>query len=136
MEEEHLAETNTIDSIEKPKKSKPRSDLQVAAFEKARAKRVENAKIKKEKINEIKEKAKNMQLIDEVKPEEKKPDKPIIESQKPVIKKHKKKPKTTIIYQDESSDTDEELVIVKSRKEKKKAHDIPDIPKVPIIKFI
>ena len=132
MEEEHLAE-----SIEKPKK--PRSDKQLAAFEKARAKRVENAKIKKEKINEIKEKAKNMQLIDEVKSIDKPDDKPVVKTiEKPIIKKNKKKPKTTIIYQDESSDTDEELVIVKSRKEKKKSIDItiPDIPKVPIIKFI
>ena len=44
MEEEHLAESvESIESIEKPKK--PRSDKQLAAFEKARAKRVENAKI-------------------------------------------------------------------------------------------
>ena len=129
MEEEHLAE-----SIEKPKK--PRSEKQLAAFEKARAKRVENAKIKKEKINEIKEKAKNMLLIDEVKSTDKPDDKPIVKTiEKPIIKKNKKKPKTTIIYQDESSsESDEEVVIVKSKKEKKKSIDI--IEKVPIIKFI
>jgi hypothetical protein len=137
MEEEHLAK-NTIDSIEKPKK--PRSEKQLIAFEKARAKRVENAKIKKQKIDEIKEKAKNMKLIDEIKPDDKPDDKPVVESDnnhKTIIKKNKKKPKTTIIYQDESSDTDEELVIVKTKKEKKKSTDIvPDLPKVPIIKFI
>jgi hypothetical protein len=136
MEEEPLAENTSNETIEKPKK--PRSDKQLAAFEKARAKRVENAKIKKEKIDEIKEKAKSMKLIDEVKLIDKSDnipnDKPI---EKSIIKKNKKKPKTTIIYQDESSDTDEELVIVKSRKEKKKSIDIiSDIPKVPIIKFI
>jgi len=131
MEEEHLGEN----SIEKPKK--PRSDKQLAAFEKARAKRLENAKIKKEKIDEIKDKAKNMKLIDEVKVDNKPDNKPVDKPDDKPIKKNKKKPKTTIIYQDESSDTDEELVIVKSRKEKKKSTDIvPDLPKVPIIKFI
>jgi hypothetical protein len=131
MEEEHLGEN----SIEKPKK--PRSDKQLAAFEKARAKRLENAKIKKEKIDEIKDKAKNMKLIDEVKVDNKPDNKPVDKPDDKPIKKNKKKPKTTIIYQDESSDTDEELVIVKSRKEKKKSTDIViDLPKVPIIKFI
>ena len=132
IEEEHLAE-NTIDNtIEKPKK--PRSELQLLAFEKARAKRVENAKIKKEKIDEIKEKAKNMQLINE----KGNPSQPIPDDKPVEIKKNKKKPKKTIIYQDDSSDTDEELVIVKSRKEKKKSTNeiIPEIPKIPIIKFI
>jgi hypothetical protein len=131
MEEEHLGEN----SIEKPKK--PRSDKQLAAFEKARAKRLENAKIKKEKIDEIKDKAKNMKLIDEVKVDNRPDNKPVDKPDDKPIKKNKKKPKTTIIYQDESSDTDEELVIVKSRKEKKKSTDIViDLPKVPIIKFI
>ena len=80
-----------------------------------------------------------MQLIDEAKSIDKPDDKPVVKTiENSIIKKNKKKPKTTIIYQDESSDTDEELVIVKSRKEKKKSIDItiPDVPKVPIIKFI
>lgn len=135
MEEEHLDET-----IQKPKK--PRSEKQLLAFEKAREKRVENAKIKKEKINEIKEKAKKMQLIDDKpipeQPEQQPEQQP--EPEKQVIKKQKKKPKTTIIYESDSSDTDEELVIVKKKKEKKQISQ-PQIPepaisKIPVIKFI
>ena len=143
MEEEPLVESNEL--IEKPKKA--RSEKQLAAFEKARAKRVENAKIKHEKINEIKVKAKNMKLIDEEKLSDKPVEKSVIESEKPIIKKNKKKPKRTIIYQDDSTDSsssDEELVIVKSKaktknKEKKKVtNEIKEIemPKVPIIKFV
>lgn len=143
MEEEPLVESNEL--IEKPKK--PRSEKQLAAFEKARAKRVENAKIKHEKINEIKVKAKNMKLIDEEKLIDKPVEKSVIESEKPIIKKNKKKPKRTIIYQDDSTDSsssDEELVILKSKaktknKEKKKVtNEIKEIemPKVPIIKFV
>ena len=135
MEEEHLGET----SIEKPKK--PRSEKQLAAFDKARAKRVENAKIKKEKIDEIKEKAKNMQLVDEVKVKDEKPnsvaeDNSDTDTKIKVVKKQKKKPKTRIIYQEESSDTDEDLVIVRTKKEKKQVLDSPVISKVPVIKFI
>lgn len=135
MEEEHLEEN----TIEKPKK--PRSEKQLAAFELARAKRVENAKIKKEKIDEIKEKAKNMQLVDEVKVKDEKSssvaeDNSSADTKVTVVKKQKKKTKTRIIYQDESSDTDEDLVIVKKRKEKKQIPDSPVVSKVPVIKFI
>jgi hypothetical protein len=136
MEEEHLDEI-----IQKPKK--PRSEKQLLAFEKAREKRVENAKIKKEKINEIKEKAKKMQLIDESKVSSQpiqavttEPESEPVTPAKPVIKKQKKKPNTTIIYQSDSSDTDEEIVIVKKKREKKPQIPEPVISKIPVIKFI
>jgi hypothetical protein len=41
------------------KEKKPRSEAQIKAFEKAREIRLENAKIKKEKIAEVKEQVKN-----------------------------------------------------------------------------
>jgi|VirMetMinimDraft_7_1064189.scaffolds.fasta_scaffold08226_3 hypothetical protein len=46
------------------KAKKPRSDAQVKAFEKAREIRLENSKIKKEKIAEVKEQVKNRNKVE------------------------------------------------------------------------
>jgi predicted secreted protein len=72
MEEEknkNINEDNFNDaptSIEKPKK--PRTEKQIEQFKKAQEKRKQNAKIKHEKINEIKEQARKMELVDSDKP--------------------------------------------------------------------
>jgi len=49
----------------KPKK--PRSEAQIKAFEKAREIRLENSKIKKEKIAQVKEDVKNRNKVGELK---------------------------------------------------------------------
>jgi len=118
----------------KPKK--PRSEAQVKAFEKAREIRLENSKIKKEKIAQVKEEVKNRNKVVEkplpVEPEPVKAvkdDTPKIKKQlvekkiiqeesedEVVIVKKKKKPK--VIYVEESeSEAEPEPVIVKKKKE-------------------
>jgi hypothetical protein len=121
----------------KPKK--PRSEAQVKAFEKAREIRLENSKIKKEKIAQVKEEVKNRNKDlkvspttpslskEEPKPEPVKDDTPKIKKQlvekkiiqeesedEVVVVKKKKKPK--VIYVEES-DEEPEPVIVKKKKE-------------------
>ena len=118
----------------KPKK--PRSEAQVKAFEKAREIRLENSKIKKEKIAQVKEEVKNRNKVVEKplpviepKPEPVKDDTPKIKKQlveKKIIQEEsedevvvvKKKKKAKVIYVEESeSEAEPEPVIVKKKKE-------------------
>jgi hypothetical protein len=123
------------------KEKKPRSEAQIKAFEKAREIRLENAKIKKEKIAQVKEEVKNRNKVEELKVppttpsfqgqsqdlrpvEEPKINKarghrgtavPLIEEsdeEQVVVIKKKKKPK--VIYIEES---DEEPEVIKKKKE-------------------
>lgn len=87
----------------KPKK--PRSEAQVKAFEKAREIRLENSKIKKEKIAQVKEEVKNRNK--EPKPVAKEEPKP--EPKPEPKKKHVK----------EESESEEEVVVVKKKKKQK-----------------
>lgn len=130
----------------KPKK--PRSEAQVKAFEKAREIRLENSKIKKEKIAQVKEEVKNRNKVEktvapvavtlpkeESKPEpKKKPVKEESESEEEVVMvKKKKKPK--VIYVEES-DEEPPPVIVKKKKEVvevKEEIDRRDTPLKPIL---
>jgi hypothetical protein len=123
----------------KPKK--PRSEAQVKAFEKAREIRLENSKIKKEKIAQVKEEVKNRNKVVEKplpviepKPEPVKAPLPLVKDDTPKIKKQlvekkiiqeesedevvvvKKKKKPKVIYVEES-DEEPEPVIVKKKKE-------------------
>ena len=86
----------------KPKK--PRSEAQIKAFEKAREIRLENSKIKKEKIAQVKEDVKNRN-------KEPKPVEPVA-LPKPEPVKEPKKEKVL-------SDSEEEVVIVKKKKKPK-----------------
>lgn len=113
----------------KPKK--PRSEAQVKAFEKAREIRLENSKIKKEKIAQVKEDVKNRNKVGELKLP---PTTPSLPKEEPKIKKErarenvvlseseeevvivKKKKKAKVIYMEES-DEEPEPVIVKKKKE-------------------
>lgn len=129
------------DEIElKPRK--PRSDAQVKAFEKAREIRLENSKIKKEKIAQVKEEVKNRNKVEKpmvatttpLLPVEKPiPDKVrghrgtavplkenvVLSDEEPdiVVVKRKKKPK--VIYMEESDDEPEPVVIKKKKEEPK-----------------
>lgn len=110
------------------KEKKPRSEAQVKAFEKAREIRLENAKIKKEKIAEVKEQVKNRNKVEppttEPVPKKEKKiikeissrDTPLESDEEPevVIVKKKKKPK--VIYMEES-DEEPEPQIIKKKKE-------------------
>lgn len=107
----------------KPKK--PRSEAQVKAFEKAREIRLENSKLKKEKIAQVKEEVKNRNKVGELKApltnpplpvEEPKIDKArgLKEESEDEVVVVKKKKKQKVIYVEES---DEEPVIVKKKKE-------------------
>lgn len=107
------------------KEKKPRSEAQVKAFEKAREIRLENAKLKKEKIAEVKEQVKNRNKVEQTPPVDDTPkikkelkDKKIIEEsdEEPdiVVVKRKKKPK--VIYMEESDD-EEPPQIIKKKKE-------------------
>lgn len=102
MEEKDLAEDeNKI--VLKPKKE--RSEAQVKAFEKAREIRLENSKLKKEKIAQVKEEVKNRNKVPTPLP--------VIE---PKIEKELVKKK--IIKQADPESSDEEVVIVKKKKKK------------------
>jgi len=110
----------------KPKK--PRSEAQVKAFEKAREIRLENSKLKKEKIAQVKEEVKNrnkptlekevlVKVDDTPKIKKELVEKKIIQEESEdevVVVKRKKKPK--VIYVEES-DEEPEPVIVKKKKE-------------------
>lgn len=120
--EEHESLGEEENQLQKPSK-KNRSPAQIEAFEKARAKRIENAKIKNEKINEIKEQAKTKTLTSSL---------PTTDDKTEVIKKEitkqsvlisklpkpKKEPK--IIYQDESGSEEEVIIVKKKKKQPKK----------------
>ncbi len=121
------------------KEKKPRSEAQIKAFEKAREIRLENSKIKKEKIAEVKEQVKNRNKVAVLPPvavaqtpslpvEVQKKERVNIQSgytlrenvvlsdEEPevVIVKKKKKPK--VIYMEES-DEEPEPQIIKKKKE-------------------
>ena len=103
-------------SIQSGKKSKPRTEKQLAALEKARATRKANT-LKKKQM-EI-----DNQILEE---ENKKYLKKIVDNAKVPEKEHyvpknKAKKKTKIIYADDSEPSDEEVIIVKKRPKKKKA---------------
>jgi hypothetical protein len=107
------------------KQKKPRSEAQVKAFEKAREIRLENSKIKKEKIAEVKEQVKNRNKTTLEKVEQTPVEKPVEKKEKKIIKdesdsepdivvvKKKKKPK--VIYMEESDDEPEPQVIKKKK---------------------
>jgi len=91
----------------KPKK--PRSEAQIKAFEKAREIRVENAKLKKEKIAEVKEQVKNRNKVE---PQ-------VITSPEPLQKKDKVNIPKTENLSTTASDDEPDIVIVKKKKKPK-----------------
>jgi len=126
------------------KQKKPRSDAQIKAFEKAREIRLENSKIKKEKIAQVKEEVKNRNKVVEPKaiiaPE------PVPKKEKKIIKEEsdeepdivvvKKKKKPKVIYMEESDE--EPPQIIKKKKEELKVEPKvePVLAKpVPTIRF-
>ena len=113
----------------KPKKA--RSEAQVKAFEKAREIRLENSKIKKEKIAEVKEQVKNrnktiplveqMPVDDTPKIKTELKEKKIIKEDSEseaevVVVKRKKKPKV-IYMEDSESEAEPPPVVIKKKKE-------------------
>lgn len=134
----------------KPKK--PRSEAQVKAFEKAREIRLENSKIKKEKIAQVKEEVKNRNKVEKpvapvapvavtlpkeepkIKKERARENVVLSESEEEVVMvKKKKKPK--VIYVEES-DEEPPPVIVKKKKEVvevKEEIDRRDTPLKPVL---
>ena len=106
MEEKDLAEDeNKI--VLKPKKE--RSEAQVKAFEKAREIRLENSKLKKEKIAQVKEEVKNRNKVPAPLP--------VVSTSLPLVKEPIKEKKVKPVpIEPESSD--EEVVIVKKKKKK------------------
>jgi hypothetical protein len=110
-----MEESDETEPLEKTKK--PRTEKQIEAFQKAQQKRVENAKLKNEKIALIKS-GKDTTIPEPVKPLKPKP-KPIVEEEEEedeivVVKKKKKKPK--VIYVEESESEDDAPVVVKRKK--------------------
>jgi hypothetical protein len=122
----------------KPKK--PRSEAQVKAFEKAREIRLENSKIKKEKIAQVKEDVKNRNKVvapvavtlpkEEPKPEPKKIKEESESEEEVVMVKKKKKPK--VIYVEES-DEEPPPVIVKKKKEVVDQGQSQDLREKPVL---
>ena len=111
--QQEMEEPMQENTIEKPKSGRSkRSDKQIAAFEKAQAKRIENAKLKKE----LKKKPPTptpVQSESESEPES--------EPEPEIIKKKKQKPKKKkIVYESdssESSDSDlDEYTITRKKK--------------------
>jgi hypothetical protein len=106
------------------KEKKPRSEAQIKAFEKAREIRLENSKIKKEKIAEVKEQVKNRNKV--VEPAPAPAHEPVPKKEKKIIKEEsdeepevvivKKKKKPKVIYMEES-DEEPEPQIIKKKKE-------------------
>lgn len=130
--EEDLGKQEQEAEIElKPKK--PRSEAQLKAFERAREIRLENSKIKKEKIAQIKEEVKNRpkEQITSKPPVSPLPLKPDESDEEVVIVKKKKKPK--IIYLEES-DEDPAPTIKKIHKSEPTIHKSetpPAIQQIP-----
>jgi hypothetical protein len=106
----------------KPKK--PRSEAQLKAFEKAREIRLENAKLKKEKIAQIKEEVKNRNKAEPI---------PAKIEAKPVIDETTKIKKEKKIIEE---DSEEEVVVVKKKKKPKVIYveESDDEPPPTIIK--
>lgn len=106
------------------KEKKPRSEAQVKAFEKAREIRLENAKIKKEKIAEVKEQVKNRNKVVEPIAVAQTPE-PVPKKEKKIIKEEsdeepevvivKKKKKPKVIYMEESDEEPEPQIIKKKK---------------------
>jgi hypothetical protein len=94
----------------KPKKA--RSEAQVKAFEKAREIRLENSKLKKEKIAQVKEEVKNRNKVEKPMVSLTSPSLPVDDT--PKVKKELKEKK--IIQEEESED---EVVVVKRKKKPK-----------------
>lgn len=126
MEEESLDESIQL------KKSKKRTEAQIAAFEKAQQKRLENAKLRKDAIEKTKKEIEQEIIAEQKKnapppPKQKKSkkEKDLIEAHsdhdeevlppKPKPKPPKKEPK--VIYQD-ASESEGETIIVKKKKKK------------------
>jgi hypothetical protein len=112
------------------KEKKPRSEAQIKAFEKAREIRLENSKIKKEKIAEVKEQVKNRNKVAVLPPvavaqtpslpstvqkKERVKENVVLSDEEPevVIVKKKKKPK--VIYMEESDEEPEPQIIKKKK---------------------
>ena len=145
MSDDNEQTENGADDAVLTKQKKPRSEAQIAAFEKARAvqaaKRDEKASAasgrapdpdkerKKIILQAVKEKLNGEPKSKVVEPdtdeesEEEAPPPPPKKSHKkkvepPPVVKAKKEPK--VIYQEESSESEEEVIVVKKRKPKKK----------------
>ena len=105
-------------SIQCGKKSKPRTEKQLAALEKARATRKANA-LKKKQLEEDNQKLEEenkkylKKIVDDAHKE--------LPEKQHYVPKNKTKKKTKIIYADDSEPSDEEVIIVKKRPKKKKA---------------
>ena len=141
------------------KPRKPRSDAQVKAFEKAREIRLENSKIKKEKIAQVKEEVKNRNKVkkpivapvavaqtttfqgqsQDLRPKKESiPDKArdisyaesADEEPDIVVVKRKKKPK--VIYMEESDDEPEPVIIKKKKEEPKVEPKVESILAKPV----
>tara|TARA_R110000822_G_scaffold113972_1_gene245356 strand:+ start:450 stop:1034 length:585 start_codon:yes stop_codon:yes gene_type:complete len=98
-------------NIQSGKKSKPRTEKQIAALEKARATRKANS-VKNKKLKE-----EHTQLVEDNKEMLKKLALPQKEHYKPYPKK---KPRKKIVYADDSEPSDEEIIIVKKKPPKRK----------------
>ena len=107
MEAEDLEET---EELLKPSVKRPRTPAQIAAFEKARAKRIENAKLKQDAIADVKEKVKTR----------KNGENPFVESSKPAPVK---KPVVKKQVVEESSESEEENITVVEAPPKKKRRE-------------
>lgn len=104
--------------LQKPKEKKPRTAKQVEAFEKAKQKRVEVLKIKREKIQEIKASKPEIPIKTTPVPEPMKPAKTQIiepkeeeeEDEEPqviIVKKRPKKKKPIVIYEEDEEEDEE-----------------------------
>lgn len=107
------------------KEKKPRSEAQVKAFEKAREIRLENAKIKKEKIAQVKEEVKNRKKVGELKVP---PTTPSLPVEEPKINKARGHRGTAVPLIEES---DEEQVVVVKKKKKPKVIYIEESDEEP-----
>jgi len=97
------------------KQKKPRSEAQVKAFEKAREIRLENSKIKKEKIAEVKEQVKNRNKVGELKVPPTTPSLPVEEPKIDKARGHR----GTAVPLKEESDEEPDIVVVKKKKKPK-----------------
>lgn len=130
------------DEIElKPRK--PRSDAQVKAFEKAREIRLENSKIKKEKIAQVKEEVKNRNKVEKPMVA---PTTPLLPVEKPIPDKvrghrgldRRDTPLTAVPLKENVvlSDEEPDIVVVKRKKKPKVIYmeESDDEPEPVIIK--
>ena len=125
--EKEKTEPDEDNVLQKPKK--PRTIKQVEAFEKAKQKRVEVLKIKREKIQEIKASKPEIPL----KKPEPAPEPESEEDEIVVVRRKPKKKKKVIVIEDEESSEDEGP-IVKPIKAKKPVVD--PMPPIYNIKYV